>query len=95
MGRPHKNAEAQADSLRERFPWATYHAGHWTKDQPTRAGWYNVATREGGHAGFKLYIECKNEIIPYMHTGWAAWFWSEPIPFPNKEIPLWDEIPLP
>lgn len=99
MARPFKNPEDQAESLRERYPWATFHAGHWTKEQPKRAGTYYVATREGAHKGFRVYVEYQGRVIPAFdsynyHKGWDAWFWSEPVPLPAKPLPLWDD-PLP
>lgn len=100
MGRPFKNEEDQEASLRERYPWAHFHAGKWTKEGPKRAGLYFVATRDGTVVGTRRYVEHKGEVRPAYsgfdyHKGWDGWFWSEPLPNPAKPVPLWDPTTLP
>jgi hypothetical protein len=61
--------------------WTKYLEGHWTKERPTEVGVYDVATRDGDHAGAAVFYQLPGGELcqaPYSDDkdSWRGWFWS-------------------
>lgn len=68
--------------------------GEWTRTQPTRPGWYFVATRDGWPAGmrewrFDRFGRCRQVGIGPSEPGWQGFIWSQALPVsPLTPVPL-------
>ncbi|OPZ74180.1 MAG: hypothetical protein BWY79_02151 [Actinobacteria bacterium ADurb.Bin444] len=66
--------------------WATFLAGHWTLERPTRPGTYPTCAREcpgTGNQYVVAYVDPKTGGVKLVGE-WRGWFWSEPRPnLPN------------
>lgn len=86
--------EERAAAFRLKYPWATFHAGQWTKEKPKIPGIYPIASREGEYCGV-ISVKFHDGILVNARgyaVLWEGWFWSEPLPAPSKAPPPWDGV---
>ncbi len=88
------SADAQDARFHERYPWAAFLAGAWTRVRPTKPGWYAIATRAGHFVGFREYVgtPLRDASAGPNEPGWQGSFWSEPAPEPPKKPEVWKEF---
>ena len=67
-----------------KYGWDDFLCGHWTRECPTKPGYYPV---EGVSCGDPVGIVPSKTVIAYNNQGqlklsqtWGGWWWSEPLP---------------
>lgn len=66
------------------FAWAKFLDGHWTRERPTKPGYYPTASVKSGEVDGTipsmtvLAYELDGEIR--FTQPWGGWWWSEPLP---------------
>ena len=72
------------DALDFKTAWARFLSGHWTRERPTRPGYYPIQCLKSGEtegttpSSLCLVYELEGEIR--FTQGWGGWWWSEPLP---------------
>jgi hypothetical protein len=72
------------DELGFKMSWERFLGGHWTRERPTKTGYYPIqAIKSGDPDGTPpsmliLVYELDGEI--HYTQSWGGWWWSHPLP---------------